>query len=125
MSWGCSGRDRLPLWTELSAEIRQTSRNAVSLVGGGCGKPLSRWSLAAGHREKGWDAVGEATGPEVRSLRQLEPMVFLELRPSIDVGRKLSPTPAGGESRSLEETQYPKYSCALGRAQTEAPVTGD
>ena len=31
--WGCSGRDRLPLWTELSAEIRQTSRNAVSWVG--------------------------------------------------------------------------------------------
>lgn len=69
--------------------------------------------------------MGEATGPEVRSLRQLEPMVFLELRPSIDVGRKLSPTPVGGESRSLEETQCPKYSCALGRAQTEAPVTGD
>ena len=52
--------------------------------------------------------MGEATGPEVRSLRQLEPMVFLELRPSIDVGRKLSPTPVGGESRSLEETQCPK-----------------
>ena len=72
--WGCSGRDRLPLWTELSAEIGQTSRTRYP--GWGCGKPLSRWPSAAGRREEWRDAGGEATRPEARSLRQLEPTIF-------------------------------------------------